>query len=164
MSSPDVLEAVEIGDLVGSVAQDIARAQLSMDMTSIKVAALMAEKNVTFGGEQVSVLELGLTPVFYQFVDTVIEVKITITTMSESSSERSTSESKSTTKEELDVSVGWFSASASLTTTTMTSTVDTRSATRFQHSSELTSSLRTRIVPVPPPTQLMERLRLIGQG
>lgn len=156
----NILECVSIGDLVASLAQGIADAQLALDTSSIRVAGMMAQRNLDFDGQKVSVLELGLTPGFYQFVETVLEVKISITTVQETSSEDSSTKKDSSSESTLSGSVGLFKASASASTTTKTSTVNTRDATRFQYGSEISSSLRTRIVPVPPPALLLDRLRI----
>ena len=158
-----LLESVEIGDLVHSLVDGIARAQFAMDMNSIRTAELMAQSTVDFDGEQISVLELGLTPVFYQFVDTVLEVKISVTTTQETSKEKKTSKSTEKTKSDTEVSLGWFSVSATTTTTTSTKSVDARFASRFQYSAEASSAVSTRITPVPAPGPLMDLIRSLAE-
>ena len=41
---------------------------------------IVVERNnrVTFAGEELSLMELGFTPTFYQLVDTILEIKVSI--------------------------------------------------------------------------------------
>ena len=99
---------VPFSEMVTSLGQAISQAQLQLDTTSMKIAQIMAGEAydvpnadgstgtheerllVQFGGEELSMLELGFTPSFYHFVDTIIEVKISITMSNEMSSSLST--------------------------------------------------------------------------
>src|SRR6478609_552530 len=86
---------VPMGDMIRQMAFAIADAQVQLDESSLRVAEMMSGKRVernadgtpsgvvtdtrvTFHDEQLSMMELGFTPTFYQFVDTIIEVKIAI--------------------------------------------------------------------------------------
>ena len=93
--------------LVGGMGQGIADAQLRLDMVSMQLAQMMSGRDykllvmdengnfrldenqrpltidmpavrINFGGGEYSLLELGFTPTFYQFVDTIIEVKVSV--------------------------------------------------------------------------------------
>lgn len=157
------LEAVDLGRMVGAVGRGVAQAQLELDLNSLNTTALLAQTQVELDGEQLSLLELGLTPSFYQLTDTVIAVKISITMTEERSEEtvKRESSAKTESKTDVSVSIGWFSVSVSATTTTTTTTtsVDARFASRFQHSVEASSALTTRLVAVPPPAALMSLAR-----
>lgn len=86
------IDHVPVHRLIQSTATGIARAQYELDLTSIKIAQLMAGVDeacrVPFGKKSYSLLDLGFTPTFYQFVDTVIEIKVSISTTSSSTSTR----------------------------------------------------------------------------
>ena len=91
---------VPFSDMIRSMGLAIAQAQFELDQTATRLAQMMSgkyqvevpddmapsgvrieerESYVHFDGEDLSLLELGFTPTFYQFVDTIIEVKISIT-------------------------------------------------------------------------------------
>ena len=109
--------------LVGGMGQGIADAQLRLDMVSMQLAQMMSGRDykllvmdengnfrldenqrpvaidmpgvrINFGGGEYSLLELGFTPTFYQFVDTIIEVKVSVSITRETT--RSSSSSRST--------------------------------------------------------------------
>jgi len=101
--------------------------------------------------EKLSLLELGFTPTFYQFVDTLIEVKIAIKISSEREYERKT---KGTIKRR-SLSVGRGGIRYNVTTTP----VDATYSSKYSYSAEGSSLLRTKLQPVPPPAILEERIR-----
>lgn len=170
MSVGTELLAVPFPEMVQKLGVGIAEAQLQMDMVSLRIARLMAgydedddeEKEgdgvksprylVNFGdGNSYSLLELGFTPTFYQFVDTVIELKMSIsmTRTTEAKLERKTT--KATAK-------GYavpFAAGGSVTT----SSVSASYSAKYQYSAEGSSLMRTKLVPVPPPAVLETRIR-----
>jgi hypothetical protein len=89
-----------------------------------------------------SLLELGFTPTFYQFVDTVLEIKVAFSMSSETSNgtgEQTVFRTKSTP-------------------------VDATYANRFQYPVEGSSVLRTKLVTVPPPGLLEGRVRELVQA
>ena len=159
----NVLESVELSQMVRSVAMGIADAQMSLDLQALRAFETFANTELAIAGEKANLLELGLAPNFYQLAETTLQMKVSISMTEEQVEEKKTHDekSKSEAKAELSVSVGWFSASATATTTTTTTTssVDARFASRFQYSAEGSSSLSTRIVPVPPPAVLMQIAR-----
>jgi hypothetical protein len=157
------LESMDLTAMVHSLAEGIAQAQTALDLNSLKRMETFATSEVELLGDKVNLLEIGFTPNFYQFAETTLELKISVSMTSETSSEKTTSESTSTTKSKAEVSIGFFSVSASTTTTTKTSSVDARYASRFQYSTQASSLLRTRIVPVPPPKQLMDAARELAK-
>jgi len=167
------LTDVKISNIIRDVGLGIAEAQFELDRTSLRIAQMMSGTTyeiedgiddngnvkkktegptlVNFANESYSMLELGFTPSFYQFVDTIIEVKMSINMTSEETS------SNSSTR--LDVkgkaSIGFFSGKASLTATTVSASF----ASKYQYSAEGSSLVRTKLVPVPPPAILEERIR-----
>jgi hypothetical protein len=117
---------------------------------------------------KVSMMELGFVPTFYQFVDTIIEVKISITiqatTSASSSSEQARSEAESRAAFSYQYGGNWWSGGSFGTgvsngTTVSTSQVNAAYANRYSYSVEASSLLRTKLVPVPAPAVLEERIR-----
>jgi hypothetical protein len=108
---------------------------------------------------RLSMLELGFTPTFYQFVDTIIEVRIGISFSRETSSEvKVDTKSKSVTKSKtLAFSRGKFSRTKNRTVTT--TQVNATYASKYNYSAEGSSLLRTKLAPVPPPPVLEDRIR-----
>jgi hypothetical protein len=162
-------------EMVKSLGVGIAEAQFELDLVSMKIARMMAgyapdpepeegapavapsgtpERTmlVPLGdGRSYSLLELGFTPTFYQFVDTLIELKMSISM----SRETNFAQSSSTTNASVKGSVGFFSASARMTV----SSVSASYSAKYQYSAEGSSLMRTKLVPVPPPAILEERIR-----
>jgi len=154
MGSFDELTTVRIDKLIMSIGSGIARAQFDLDMTSLRIAELMSGtkegSKVQFGGKQYSLLQLGFTPTFYQFVETLIEVKVSISTTKTDSSSRTTSSSEKETN--------WDGGSV----TTNASSVSANYASKYQYSAEGSSLVRTKLVPVPAPAILHERIRALA--
>jgi hypothetical protein len=109
-----------------------------------------------------TLLQAGLMPTFYQFTESVIEVKISISMTSEISSELevgSEFESKVDTEAEASANLFIFSASGSVkTSTTYSSHVNLTTAAKYSYSAEGSSLLRTTLRPVPPPARLIPRI------
>lgn len=106
----------------------------------------------TYEPEQLSMLELGFTPTFYQFIDTLIEVKIAIKISHESSYTRTIKGVERTARFSRNAN-GAFSMSITATP------VDATYSSKYSYSAEGSSLLRTKLVPVPPPPVLEERIR-----
>lgn len=162
-------------EMVKLLGTGIAEAQYELDLVSLKIARMMAgyvpdpepepggptpappsspERTmlVKLGdGNEYSLLELGFVPTFYQFVDTLIELKLSISMSRESNYSRSSSQ----TSANVSGSVGFFSASASMSV----SSVSASYSAKYQYSSEGSSLMRTKVVPVPAPQILEERIR-----
>jgi hypothetical protein len=96
-------------------------------------------------------LELGFAPVFYSFVDTIIEVKISI------SISRSRERSVSVGRKVRSGRFSWRKGSASVTT----SQVNASYSSKFSYSAEGSSLLRTKLSPIPTPVLLEERIRAL---
>lgn len=183
----DLLD-VPFPEMVEKLASGIAEAQFKLDLKSLQIAQLMAGQDVyarqpdpenpsklvavkvmgaqmipfgkTHDGEVATftLLELGFTPSFYQFVDTIIEVKMSISMTS--SSEYSTSFSSTTTTK--GSFGGWFSpVKGSVANTT---SVSASFSAKYQYHAEGSSLLRTKLAPVPPPAVLEERIRLLMEN
>jgi hypothetical protein len=165
----DLLQ-VPFPEMVKAMATGIAEAQLALDMTSLRIAKLMSGadepdtppeakgKNlVTFHNRQYSLLELGFTPTFYQFVDTIIEIKLSISMSEDQAQARSSTSVDSEVG--FKAGLGFFSASGSATL--KVSTVSASFASKYQYSAEGASLMRTKLVPVPPPPILEQRIRAI---
>ena len=162
------LESVPVSEMVQSMAAGIAQAQFDLDLMSTRIAEMLSgiyhdaedsnkaiDTRIEFGGERLSLMELGFTPSFYQFVETVIEVKVSVSINRETSSERTETSRTTVTRKKRH----GFLGTGGSTTTTRTSSVSARYASRFQYSAEGASLIRTKIVPVPPPTILQQRIQ-----
>ena len=168
MSVGTELLNVPFPQMVRNLGVGIAEAQFELDMVSLKIARMMAgyavDENdesmlpgsddgerkylVKFSdGAEYSLLELGFTPTFYQYVDTVIELKMSISTSSEITQERKSSRTS--------VAGGWFLFGGGMTA----SSVSASFASKYQYSAEGSSVMRTKIVPLPAPALLEERIR-----
>ena len=135
------LEQAPLADMVRDLGIAIARAQLAMDTNSVEIAKLMAgtDANVTIGGNEFSLLELGFAPTFYQITETMIEAKVAF----------SSAESHAfTIGATVGVNVGFFAA-----------TVNASYSQKYSFDSSGSSSITARLVTVPPPTIFNERLR-----
>jgi len=170
---------VPFPQMIQSMGLAIAEAQFSLDQTGVRLAQMMSgkydveepdptdenpertktvtkEAYIRFNGEDLSLLELGFTPTFYQFVDTIIEVKISISM----SSSQEFKHSASTTT----VAAGGFMLPIGGAAKMSVSSVSASYASKYQYSAEGSSLMRTKLVPVPPPAVLEERIRrLIDQ-
>ena len=102
-------------------------------------------------GKKYSLLELGFTPTFYQFVDTVIELKLSISMSTEHSSTVKRSRTKVSAK---GVALPFFAAGS-----ISVSSVSASYANKYQYSAEGSSIMRTKLVPIPAPALLEERIR-----
>lgn len=100
--------------------------------------------------EEFTLLQAGLAPTFYQFTESVIEVKMSISQKTASSSEFEVGASL-----EASASWGWGSAS-------FASHVNYKTSNTFSYSAEGSSLLRTTLKPVPPPSRLTPRILTIN--
>ncbi len=144
---PDIFELVEF---------DTAETIGGVPVTGIKVTS-KAGKQVEY-----TLLQAGLTPTFYQFTESIIEVKISISMRSESQSEIEAGFSlESTVETEASAGANFFlfSGSASVkTSTTFASHVNFKHSNSYSYSAEGSSLLRTTLRPVPPPSRLIPRI------
>ncbi|TCK08605.1 hypothetical protein [Marinobacterium mangrovicola] len=108
-----------------------------------------------------SMMELGFTPTFYQFVDTIIEVKIAIKITREREYSRTTSNKKTDKANAYKRKRSFWGTkrSSGSSSSVSTSQVDATYSSKYSYSAEGASILRTKIVPVPPPAVLEDRIR-----
>ncbi|TVQ72238.1 MAG: hypothetical protein EA373_03035 [Oceanospirillales bacterium] len=165
MSVGQELLAVPFPEMVKNLGVGIAEAQLELDLVSLRIAQIMAGQDpgdadqasdnpyqVQFtDGKQYSLLELGFTPTFYQFVDTVIELKMSISTQTQTESKN---RSRQVTAKAGGVMLPILAAGSM-----SVSSVSASFASRYQYSAEGSSLMRTKLVPVPAPAILEERIR-----
>jgi hypothetical protein len=104
---------------------------------------------------RISMMELGYTPTFYQFVDTIIEVKISIKYTQEGESSISTTRNNKSSS----ASLGFGLAKVKAGTSVQTSQVNASYSQKYSYSAEGSSLLRTKLVPVPPPAVFEERIQ-----
>ena len=141
---------VPFGDMVMQLANAIAEGQFKMDMTSCKIAKMMGDVDTcgieipNFGDsldgkETVSLIGAGFMPTFYQFTDTIIEVKISISMC---------------TSIEASASAGFSCSCAS---------VSASFSAKYSYSAEGSSLIRTKITPVPPNAFMQKLLDLKAQ-
>jgi hypothetical protein len=149
---------VPMGEMIRDMAFAIAEAQVELDEASIHTATFMSDAQVAFGGDDLSMIELGFTPTFYQFVDTVIEVKIAIKMTREREHTRSTSQETESNERSFGLSLRRLRASRG--NTVSTSTVDAMYSNKYSYSAEGSSLLRTKLAPVPPPAALEARIQM----
>jgi hypothetical protein len=93
-----------------------------------------------------TLLQAGLFPTFYQFTETIIEVKMSISQKSSSSSELEAGAS-------LSVQGGWGPVSVAFA-----AHVNYKNSNTYSYSAEGSSLLRTTLKPVPPPSRLSPRI------
>ena len=119
---------------------------------------------------RVSMLELGFTPTFYQFVDTIIEVKIAIKitrtreytrARRDTTSAESNADSRSITLKRPFRSGFGVTRGNTQSKQVATTQVDASYSSKYSYSAEGSSLLRTKLSPVPPPPILEERIRAI---
>jgi hypothetical protein len=153
---PDVgqeLLNVPFPEMVVKLATAIAEGQLQMDKVSCEIAKIMGDEetspvyipDVTNDNKTIktSLIGAGFQPTFYQFTDTIIEVKMAITMAT--TREKSASVSAK-------AGFGCFSAS-----------VNASYSSKYSYEVSGSSLLRTRITPVPPSTFLQSLLEMKGK-
>jgi hypothetical protein len=121
-------------------------------ITSIDTAS---DANIVELPRRISMLECGFTPTFYQFVDTIIEVKISIKYTQEGESTISRTQNNNSSS----VSLGFGFAKVKAGKTVQTSQVNASYSQKYSYSAEGSSLLRTKLVPIPPPAVLEQRIQ-----
>lgn len=142
--------------IVKQLGVGIAEAQYELDQVSLRLLQLLAgyrqDENtgqlvpddsslvrLSLESEPVSLLALGFTPTFYQFVDTVIELKMAM----------SMSVSREVSAEVSAKARSFFYAAS----------VNAKYSQKYQYSAEGSSLMRTKLVTVPAPAALEDRIR-----
>jgi hypothetical protein len=111
---------------------------------------------------RLSLLELGFAPVFYAFIDTIIEVKISISITQESSSTITTTTDTKTNAVSMNFRFTPLGrGNAQYARSVSTSQVNATYSNRYSYTAEGSSLLRTKLTPLPPPGILEERIRAI---
>ena len=122
------------------------------DATTISVRSEFAKE------VPMSLMQAGLLPTFYQFTESLIEVKISISHRSSHTSEfEAGAEFEIKTEAEAHGGLFGFGASGSVSTT-FASHVNYKSSSTYSYSAEGSSLLRTTLKPVPPPARLVPRI------
>lgn len=178
----DLLD-VPFPEMVSQLGIAIAKSQFNLDMNSIEILKVMGDKKAapvsipnlinsagalakndgSTGSESApdivtSMIGAGFQPTFYQFAETIIEVKMAITAKYESSYERATKGeqvTKTTTSK-------WWGLSN--TTSITTTPIDARYASKYNYTAEGASLLRTRLVPMPPNAFMQRMLDMKAQA
>ncbi|WP_336360914.1 hypothetical protein [Haladaptatus sp. ZSTT2] len=164
MSVGQELLDVPLPEMVASLAQGIADAQHQLDKNSVEVAQVLAETeievvpaitrtiaadgSVTFEAADaidVSLLQVGLFPTFYQFSEATIEVEMDIKTKLQT---------ETNVEVGIDTKFGWGPFSANVS-------VDVEHNRKFGKEVHGTSRLVTKMVPVPPPKYLFPEVETI---
>lgn len=104
---------------------------------------------------RISMLECGFTPTFYQFVDTIIEVKISIRYTQEGSTNTAVNNNLRSSSARIGLGFGRIKVGRSV----QTSQVNASYAQKYSYSAEGSSLLRTKLVPVPAPAVLEQRIQ-----
>lgn len=139
---------VPFPEMVTKLAFGIADAQTKLDMNSAEVAKFMSETKIELPRiddptttADFALIALGFFPGFYQFQETIVEVKMAITMAT-------TSEAKVG----VSAKAGWGPYSASVNATY---------SQKYEYKVEGSSMLRTKLVPVPPPAILQQYMEAL---
>lgn len=164
---------VPFPQMVYQLASAIARSQSLLDRESIEILKVMGNKELApvflpaikiEGGEVVedeietSMVGAGFQPTFYQFAETIIEVKMAITMSRET---EYTSESKGEVKTTSTTSKWWNLSRKTVITTTP---IDASYSSKYNYTQEGSSLIRTRLVPVPPNSIIQRQLDMRSQA
>jgi hypothetical protein len=106
-----------------------------------------------------SMIGAGFQPTFYQFAETIVEVKIAITISNESQTERTVKGTETTTT--TSRGAWWFFPT---TTVVKTTPVDAKYTNKYNYTAEGSSLIRTRLVPLPPNAFMQRMLEMKAQA
>lgn len=150
---PDIYEIVEKKKL-----SDTLDAGVDLPGATTGDVETIAVRTESAKAVSMTLMQAGLMPTFYQFTESLIEVKISISHRSSSSREfEAGAEFEVSTEAEAHGSLFGFGGSASVSTT-FASHVNYKSASTYDYSAEGSSLLRTTLKPVPPPARIMPRI------
>jgi len=125
----------------------------------VKASPTVAGDPVYTVPSRVSMLEIGFTPNFYQFVDTIIEVRIAISVTEENSSVEKVKSNSRSVDRSFGVTWGKGQIGINKNRTVTTTNVNATYSSKYNYSAEGSSLLRTKLTPIPPPPILEERIR-----
>ena len=171
-----LLASVPFDQMLENVGKAIARAQAELDRESINILQEMCEKDTVrlpalkiekgkLKDETLttSMIGAGFQPTFYQFAETIIEVKKTINDATESTEEKEISGEETTTT--TNYYRYPFSRRLRRARTVVTTTpVDATYTNKYNFTQEGTSMMRTRLVPVPPNSIIQRQLEMRAQA
>ncbi len=150
---PDIYEIVEKKKL-----SDTLDAGVELPGASTGDVETIAVRTESAKAVSMTLMQAGLMPTFYQFTESLIEVKISISHRSSSSREFEVgAELEVSTEAEAHASLFGFGGSGSVSTT-FASHVNYKTASTYDYSAEGSSLLRTTLKPVPPPARIMPRI------
>lgn len=174
----NALTSVRIDNMILNLAKGIAWGQYELDKVGVQITKMMgAPGTVAIGGEQLSMLEAGFIPSFYHFVDTILELKMEVKIREEtnSSTALSTKTSASTETEVYaeasgsasggigfaSVEAGFKAGFSAKSTAAYSTALDAKHSQTFSQDLSASSLMRTKLVPVPPPELLVERIKIL---
>lgn len=174
----NALASVRIEQMILDLAKGIAWGQYELDKVGVEITKMMGVPGtVSIGGEKLSMLEAGFIPSFYHFVDTILELKMEVQVREEQTTSFSLKESMAQSSEtevgaEASFKAGFngFLASAEVSakasyrakaTSAYSRSVDAGHSQKFSQDLSASSLMRTKIVPVPPPELLVERIKIL---
>ncbi|MCL1904601.1 MAG: hypothetical protein FWG19_00555, partial [Methanomassiliicoccaceae archaeon] len=152
---------VPFGEMIYQMASAIAQSQAELDAASVDVLAKMGDMenypvslpvwDANSGEEttiETSMIGAGFQPAFYQFTDAIIEVKMAVS-MSHSSESNWSREDTTETNTESS-SKSWWKRKSNKQTQCSTTTVNAGYTSKYSFKEEASSTLRVRLVPLPP--------------
>lgn len=142
------IQNAPLPEMIKSLGIGIAQAQRALDRVSMELAKELVNTKIEMGGEEYSLLALGFTPTFYQYVDTFFECKMSVSMMESREFGASVSASAG-------FSVGFVAVTAS---------VSASYSQKYQYSAEASSLVRTKLVTVPNPPVFEQRLQNMIQA
>ncbi|MDI3384207.1 hypothetical protein ACFPPF_00525 [Xenophilus aerolatus] len=149
---PDIYEIVEKKKLSDALEPGTSLPGDAGDTDTIAVRTEAAK------AVDMTLMQAGLLPTFYQFTESLIEVKVSISHRSSSSREfEAGAEFEISTEAEAHGSLFGFGGSASVSTT-FASHVNYKSSSTYDYSAEGSSLLRTTLKPVPAPPRIIPRI------
>lgn len=174
----NALTSVRIENMILELAKGIAWGQYELDKAGVEITKLMGVPGtVSIGGEKLSMLEAGFIPSFYHFVDTILEIKMDIsireeqadsTALKMSQSGSSSTEVTAEASAKFGVNAAIVSAEVGVkagykatNTSAYSRSLDASHSQKFSQDLSASSLMRTKIVPVPAPELLVERIKIL---
>jgi len=174
----NALASVRLDQLVLSLAHGVAWGQYELDKIGVDVAKMMGVPGtIRVGGEALSMLDAGLLPSFYQFVETILELnlevklreeEVTHVGLREASSSSLETESGGEVSSSVRASFLGTSYEQSMkaswkarTKSAYSRAVDAGHTQQYGQELGASSSMQVTLAPRPPPDVLVERLRIL---
>lgn len=150
---PDIYEIVEKKKL-----SDTLEAGATLPGATTGDVETIAVRTESAKAVSMTLMQAGLMPTFYQFTESLIEVKISISHRSSSESEFELGlDSETTVEAEAHGSLFGFGGSSKVSST-FASHVNYKSSSSYSYSAEGSSLLRTTLKPVPAPARIIPRI------